>query len=68
MLIGGGYLVQVIGSHIEFSPLMRVSFAFSLVTYGTRWRVVPSKEQNNPDRAARAQGFTYVPAAVTGTG
>ncbi|KGT34562.1 hypothetical protein HC02_16560 [Vibrio parahaemolyticus] len=30
MLIGGGYLVQVIGSHIEFSPLMRVSFAFSL--------------------------------------
>ncbi|MBN8115238.1 DUF2339 domain-containing protein, partial [Vibrio vulnificus] len=28
MLIGGGYLVQVIGSHIQFSPFMRVSFAF----------------------------------------
>lgn len=30
MLIGGGYLVQVIGSHIEFSPIMRVTIAFSI--------------------------------------
>ncbi|MCE3217961.1 DUF2339 domain-containing protein [Vibrio diabolicus] len=69
MLIGGGYLVQVIGSHIEFSPLMRVSFAFVLsllmVLVGEWFH---RKEQQNPQRATRAQGFTYVPAAVTGTG
>ncbi|EQB0498381.1 DUF2339 domain-containing protein [Vibrio alginolyticus] len=69
MLIGGGYLVQVIGSHIQFSPFMRVSFAFVLsllmVLVGEWFH---RKEQQNPQRAARAQGFTYVPAAVTGTG
>ncbi|HHF2857483.1 TPA: DUF2339 domain-containing protein [Vibrio diabolicus] len=69
MLIGGGYLVQVIGSHIEFSPFMRVSFAFVLsllmVLVGEWFH---RKEQQNPQRATRAQGFTYVPAAVTGTG
>lgn len=69
MLIGGGYLVQVIGSHIEFSPLMRVTFAFTLsfamVTAGEWFH---RKEQHSPERAKRAQGFTYVPAAITGTG
>ncbi|WP_431193035.1 DUF2339 domain-containing protein [Vibrio alginolyticus] len=69
MLIGGGYLVQVIGSHIQFSPFMRVSFAFVislLMVLVGEW--FHRKEQQNPQRAARAQGFTYVPAAVTGTG
>ncbi|ULF85044.1 DUF2339 domain-containing protein [Vibrio alginolyticus] len=69
MLIGGGYLVQVIGSHIQFSPFMRVSFAFVislLMVLVGEW--FHRKEQQNPQRAARAQGFTYVPAAVTCTG
>lgn len=69
MLIGGGYLVQVIGSHIQFSPFIRVSFAFVislLMVLVGEW--FHRKEQQNPQRAARAQGFTYVPAAVTGTG
>lgn len=69
MLIGGGYLVQVIGSHIEFSPLMRVTFAFTLsfaMVIAGEW--FHRKEQRSPERAKRAQGFTYVPAAVTGTG
>lgn len=69
MLIGGGYLVQVIGSHIEFSPLMRVSLAFvlsgAMVIAGELFH---RKEQNSPERAKRSQGFSYVPAAVTGTG
>ncbi|MGP8308886.1 DUF2339 domain-containing protein [Vibrio sp. YIC-376] len=69
MLIGGGYLVQVIGSHIEFSPLMRVTFAFALsfamILVGEWFH---RKEQHSPERALRAQGFTYVPAAITGTG
>ncbi|WP_373560820.1 DUF2339 domain-containing protein [Vibrio sp. ES.051] len=69
MLIGGGYLVQVIGSHIEFSPLMRVSFALTLsLAMVLAGEVFHRKEQHSPDRAKRAQGFTYVPAAVTGTG
>ncbi|MBR9787563.1 MAG: DUF2339 domain-containing protein [Vibrionaceae bacterium] len=69
MLIGGGYLVQVIGSHIEFSPMMRVTFAFTLsfaMIAAGEW--FHRKEQHSPERAKRAQGFTYVPAAITGTG
>ncbi|MGR5236455.1 DUF2339 domain-containing protein [Vibrio alfacsensis] len=69
MLIGGGYLVQVIGSHIELSPLMRVTIAFSLslaTVLAGEW--FHRKEQKNPERAKRAHGFTYVPAAITGTG
>ncbi|MGY0617008.1 DUF2339 domain-containing protein [Vibrio sp. FJH11] len=69
MLIGGGYLVQVIGSHIEFSPFMRVTFAFTLsfsMVIAGEW--FHRKEQHSPERAKRAQGFTYVPAAITGTG
>ncbi|MCF7480665.1 DUF2339 domain-containing protein [Vibrio sp. J1-1] len=69
MLIGGGYLVQVIGSHIEFSPFIRVAFAFTLsfaMIAAGEW--FHRKEQCNPERAKRAQGFTYVPAAITGTG
>ncbi len=69
MLIGGGYLVQVIGSHIEFSPFMRVTMALflSLATvFAGEW--LHRKEQTSPQRAKLAQGFTYVPAAITGTG
>ncbi|MGR5529925.1 DUF2339 domain-containing protein [Vibrio alfacsensis] len=69
MLIGGGYLVQVIGSHIELSPLMRVTIAFSLslaTVLAGEW--FHRKEQKNPERAKRALGFTYVPAAIAGTG
>ncbi|MGR5131066.1 DUF2339 domain-containing protein [Vibrio alfacsensis] len=69
MLIGGGYLIQVIGSHIEFSPVMRVTIAFSIsftTVLAGEW--FHRREQKVPDRAKRAQGFTYVPAALTGTG
>ncbi|AEX23749.1 DUF2339 domain-containing protein [Vibrio sp. EJY3] len=69
MLIGGGYLVQVIGSHIEFSPFVRIAFAFTLsfaMIAAGEW--FHRKEQRDPERAQRAQGFTYVPAAITGTG
>nr|WP_216604339.1 DUF2339 domain-containing protein [Vibrio rotiferianus] len=69
MLIGGGYLVQVIGSHIEFSPIMRVTIAFSIslaTVIAGEW--FHRREQKSPDRARRAGGFTYVPAAITGTG
>ncbi|WP_045390916.1 DUF2339 domain-containing protein [Vibrio rotiferianus] len=69
MLIGGGYLVQVIGSHIEFSPIMRVVIAFSIslaTVIAGEW--FHRREQKSPDRAGRAKGFTYVPAAITGTG
>ncbi|CAH1594256.1 conserved membrane hypothetical protein [Vibrio owensii] len=69
MLIGGGYLVQVIGSHIEFSPIMRVTIAFSIslaTVIAGEW--FHRREQKSPDRAGRAKGFTYVPAAITGTG
>ncbi len=69
MLIGGGYLVQVIGSHIEFSPIMRVAIAFSIslaTVVAGEW--FHRREQKTPDRAERAKGFTYVPAAITGTG
>ncbi|WP_041054094.1 DUF2339 domain-containing protein [Vibrio owensii] len=69
MLIGGGYLVQVIGSHIEFSPIMRVTIAFSIslaTVIAGEW--FHRREQTSPDRAGRAKGFTYVPAAITGTG
>ncbi|MFV8456530.1 DUF2339 domain-containing protein [Vibrio owensii] len=69
MLIGGGYLVQVIGSHIEFSPIMRVVIAFSIslaTVIAGEW--FHRREQKSPDRAERAKGFTYVPAAITGTG
>ncbi|MGR4990547.1 DUF2339 domain-containing protein [Vibrio rotiferianus] len=69
MLIGGGYLVQVIGSHIEFSPIMRVTIAFSIslaTVVAGEW--FHRREQKTPDRAERAKGFTYVPAAITGTG
>ncbi|MFM2582266.1 DUF2339 domain-containing protein [Vibrio campbellii] len=69
MLIGGGYLVQVIGSHIEFSPIMRVTIAFSIslaTVIAGEW--FHRREQKSPDRADRAKGFTYVPAAITGTG
>lgn len=69
MLIGGGYLVQVIGSHIEFSPIMRVTIAFSIslaTVIAGEW--FHRREQKTPDRAERAKGFTYVPAAITGTG
>ncbi len=69
MLIGGGYLVQVIGSHIEFSPIMRVTIAFSIslaTLIAGEW--FHRREQKSPDRAERAKGFTYVPAAITGTG
>ena len=69
MLIGGGYLVQVIGSQIEFSPIMRVTIAFAL-SFATlmagEW--FHRKEQQSPERSKRAQGFTYVPAAITSTG
>ncbi|WP_211918925.1 DUF2339 domain-containing protein [Vibrio sp. B1REV9] len=69
MLMGGGYLVQVIGSHIEFSPIMRVSIALSVslvtVLLGEWFH---RREQKSLDRAKRAQGFTYVPAAISGTG
>ncbi|WP_024373016.1 DUF2339 domain-containing protein, partial [Vibrio natriegens] len=64
-----GYLVQVIGSHIEFSPFVRVAFAFTLsfaMIAAGEW--FHRKEQRDPERAQRAQGFTYVPAAITGTG
>ncbi|WP_038890656.1 DUF2339 domain-containing protein [Vibrio campbellii] len=69
MLIGGGYLVQVIGSHIEFSPIMRVTIAFSIslaTVIAGEW--FHRREQKSPDRAGRAKSFTYVPAAITGTG
>ncbi|WP_017188583.1 DUF2339 domain-containing protein [Vibrio harveyi] len=69
MLIGGGYLVQVIGSHIEFSPIMRVTIAFSIslaTVIAGEW--FHRREQKSSDRAERAKGFTYVPAAITGTG
>ncbi|WP_102387119.1 DUF2339 domain-containing protein [Vibrio sp. 10N.222.52.B12] len=69
MLIGGGYLVQVIGSHIEFSPIMRVTIAFSIslaTVIAGEW--FHRREQKSPDRAGRAKGFTYVPSAITGTG
>lgn len=69
MLIGGGYLVQVIGSHIKFSPIMRVTIAFSIslaTVIAGEW--FHHREQKSPDRAGRAKGFTYVPAAITGTG
>ncbi|MGI9946049.1 DUF2339 domain-containing protein [Vibrio hyugaensis] len=69
MLIGGGYLVQVIGSHIEFSPIMRVTITFSIslaTVLAGEW--FHRREQKSPDRAKRAKGFTYVPAAITGTG
>ncbi len=69
MMIGGGYLVQVIGSHIEFSPIMRVTIAFSIslaTVIAGEW--FHHREQKFPDRAKRAKGFTYVPAAITGTG
>ncbi|MCR9942122.1 DUF2339 domain-containing protein [Vibrio owensii] len=69
MLIGGGYLVQVIGSHIEFSPIMRVTIAFSIslaTVIAGDW--FHRREQKSPDRAERAKSFTYVPAAITGTG
>ncbi len=69
MLIGGGYLVQVISSHIEFSPFMRVSFAFTLSLFtiiAGEW--FHRKERQIPERAKLVQGFTYVPAAITATG
>ncbi|MEH0669402.1 DUF2339 domain-containing protein [Vibrio owensii] len=69
MLIGGGYLVQVIGSHIEFSPIMRVTIALSIslaTVIAGEW--FHRREQKSADRAERAKGFTYVPAAITGTG
>ncbi|CAK3646097.1 DUF2339 domain-containing protein [Vibrio crassostreae] len=69
MLIGGGYLVQVIGSHIEFSPIMRVAIAFSIslaTVIAGEW--FHRREQKSPDRAGQAKGFTYVPATITGTG
>lgn len=69
MLIGGGYLVQVIGSHIEFSPFMRVTIALCLslaTVLAGEW--LHQKEQKIPLRSKLAQGFTYVPAAITGTG
>ncbi|WP_035024346.1 DUF2339 domain-containing protein [Enterovibrio calviensis] len=69
MLVGGGYLMQVIGSRIEFSPLMRVAIAFSLsalMIIAGEW--FHRKEQKHPERASRSSSFTYVPAAITGTG
>ncbi|MFA0141179.1 DUF2339 domain-containing protein [Vibrio kanaloae] len=69
MLIGGGYLVQVIGSHIEFSPIMRVAIVFSIslaTVIAGEW--FHRREQKSPGRAGRAKGFTYVPATITGTG
>ncbi|EDP57182.1 putative integral membrane protein [Vibrio sp. AND4] len=69
MLIGGGYLVQVIGSHIEFSPIMRVTIALTISLATTlAGEYFHRREQKNPQRAERAKGFTYVPAAITGTG
>ncbi|MDD1796153.1 DUF2339 domain-containing protein [Enterovibrio sp. ZSDZ42] len=69
MLIGGGYLIQVIGSRIEFSPLMRVAIAFSLSAVTIiAGEFFHRKEQKNSERAARSSSFTYVPAAITGTG
>ncbi|MEI8610348.1 DUF2339 domain-containing protein [Enterovibrio sp. Hal110] len=69
MLIGGGYLVQVIGSRIEFSPIMRVAIAFALsaltVALGEWFH---RREQKNEIRSKRSSGFSYVPAAITGTG
>ncbi|WP_237485506.1 DUF2339 domain-containing protein [Vibrio hippocampi] len=69
MLIGGGYLVQVISRHIEFSPIMRIAIAFSIslaTVLAGEW--FHRKEQKSLHRAKRAQSFTYAPAAITGTG
>ncbi len=69
MLIGGGYLVQVIGSRIEFSPTARIAIAFSLsaITLAVgEW--FHRTEQKNSQRAKQAHGFTYAPAAVSGAG
>ncbi|NNN44293.1 MULTISPECIES: DUF2339 domain-containing protein [unclassified Vibrio] len=69
MLVGSGYLVQVIGSQIEFSPLMRVLLAAALsltVIFAGEW--FHRREQTVQTRAMRWKEFTYVPAAVTATG
>ncbi|USD67603.1 DUF2339 domain-containing protein [Vibrio sp. SCSIO 43136] len=69
MLIGGGYLVQVIGSQIDFSPATRISIALtlSIITLigGERFH---RKEQSNSHRKSRVESFSYVPAAITATG
>ncbi|MGF1864132.1 DUF2339 domain-containing protein [Enterovibrio norvegicus] len=69
MLIGGGYLVQVIGSRIEFSPVMRVAIAFTLsaltIAVGEWFH---RREQKDETQGKRASSFSYVPAAITGTG
>ncbi|MEO0890419.1 MAG: DUF2339 domain-containing protein, partial [Pseudomonadota bacterium] len=52
-----------------FSPIMRVTIAFSIslaTVIAGEW--FHRREQKSPDRAERAKGFTYVPAAITGTG
>ncbi len=69
MLIGVGYLVQVIGSHIEFSPVGRITsliMASFLVLFGGEW--FHRKEQLHPERKKRASNFTYVPAVITSAG
>ncbi|MEZ8146296.1 DUF2339 domain-containing protein [Enterovibrio norvegicus] len=69
MLIGGGFLVQVIGSRIEFSPVMRVAIAFTLSAFTIavgEW--FHRREQKDETRGKRASSFSYVPAAITGTG
>ncbi len=69
MLIGVGYLVQVISSHIEVSPVGRITsllIASLLVLLGGEW--FHRKEQQHPERKKRASNFTYVPAVITSTG
>ncbi|WP_154114729.1 DUF2339 domain-containing protein [Vibrio cincinnatiensis] len=69
MLVGSGYLMQVIGSQIKFSPLMRVMLALALslaVVFVGEW--LHRQEQKTPERAIRSKGFTYVPASITGAG
>lgn len=69
MLVGSGYLVQVIGSQIEFSPLMRVLLAATLsltVIFAGDW--FHRREQTVKVRDMHWKNFIYPPAAITATG
>lgn len=64
LLIGVAYLMQVISEYIEFTPIMRIGFAFTVSTL-VLWL---GHQLDKKESQYSEMGFAYIPAVISAAG